>query len=388
MTYRPKSNTSCLNSQFSILNSLRAQGFEWVKSYSGEDVTSGVTTNQLIGSCVDSAGNLYILGEFSPQAQLCGTNLLPFEVIETSRPRWQGVVIAKLSPSGELLWHKAIYNGKQDCYASALRMVGDSNIMVMVTMGLPYNYGGGSYRNLYYLDTLLVGNDDYLMPTDSVSSSFYNAFISFDYDGNVTERHFVCVGFKDSNGNALTERFRIGIEYPDKLSAIPLSDRNFNIDSRGNIYVARRVHTDCMAGVQPCDTCETPYWSVDDGTIGTMQIVIDGTHYLTYHIQQPTVLWNQQILKFFPHFDSLIDAVYMFDSTLNYQRRTKKAQQINMLTTESSQEYYKYGDQLLSVASMGGKKSIIFFAYIIPNCLANCYWDRSNGILLRRLQLS
>ena len=106
-----------LNFQFSILNSLRAQGFEWVKTYTGEEVTSGVTTNQLKGSCVDLAGNIYILGEFSPQAQLCGTNLLPFEVIETSRPRWQGVVIAKLSPSGELLWHKAIYNGKQGCYA-------------------------------------------------------------------------------------------------------------------------------------------------------------------------------------------------------------------------------------------------------------------------------
>ncbi len=47
-----------LNSQFLILNSLRAQGFEWVKTYTGEEVTSGVTTNQLVGSCVDSAGNL------------------------------------------------------------------------------------------------------------------------------------------------------------------------------------------------------------------------------------------------------------------------------------------------------------------------------------------
>ena len=52
-----------LNFQFSILNSLRAQGFEWVKTYTGEEVTSGVTTNQLLGSCVDSAGNLYILRE-------------------------------------------------------------------------------------------------------------------------------------------------------------------------------------------------------------------------------------------------------------------------------------------------------------------------------------
>ena len=45
-----------------------AQGFEWVRTYTGEEITSGVTTNQLKGSCVDSADNLYILGEFSPQA--------------------------------------------------------------------------------------------------------------------------------------------------------------------------------------------------------------------------------------------------------------------------------------------------------------------------------
>ena len=72
-----------LNSQFLILNSLHAQHFDWVRTYTGQEVTSGVTTNQLVGSCVDSAGNLYILGEFSPQAQLCGERLLPMDVITT-----------------------------------------------------------------------------------------------------------------------------------------------------------------------------------------------------------------------------------------------------------------------------------------------------------------
>ena len=299
-----------------------SQHFDWVKTYTGEDVSTGSASNEIIGSCVDSAGNLYILGEFSPQAQLCGTNLLPFEVIETSRPRWQGVVIAKISPSGELLWHKAIYNGKYGCYAYALRMIGDSNIMAMVALRLPYNYGGNLYLNLYYLDTLLAGNDDYLIPTDSVSSNSYNAFITLDLNGNVTEQHLICVGFKDSNGNALTERFRLGEPYQDKLSAIPLSDRNFNIDSEGNIYVVRSVHTDRMVGVRPCDTCETPYWSVDDGTIGAMVIVVDGTYKLTYPIPYSTAMWNQQILKFSPHFNRLIDAIYMFDSTLGYTAST------------------------------------------------------------------
>ena len=77
-----------------------SQHFDWVKTYTGAEVTSGVTTNHLVGSCVDSAGNLYILGEFSPQAQLCGESLLPMDVITT--PLKSAVVIAKLSPSGEL----------------------------------------------------------------------------------------------------------------------------------------------------------------------------------------------------------------------------------------------------------------------------------------------
>ena len=296
--------------QLSIFNSLHAQGFEWVRTYTGQEVTSGVTTNQLLGSCVDSAGNLYILGEFSPQAQLCGTNLLPFEVIETSRPRWQGVVIAKLSPSGELLWHKAIYNGKQGCYAHALRMVGDSSIMAMVRFFLPYGSSASNYRNLYYLDTLLTGNDDYLMPTDSVTDDNITAFITFDFDGNAIERHLVCVGYLDSTGNELTGSDIRGPSAPDKLNVKPLSSESFNIDSEGNIYIIRSA-SDMVTGSRGT-------WRMDDGTISAMKIVVDGTHNLFYPIPYRTALWNQQIMKFSPHFDSLIDAVYMFDSALSY----------------------------------------------------------------------
>ena len=304
-----------LNSQFLILNSLRAQGFEWVMTYTGEEVTSGVTTNQLLGSCVDSAGNLYILGEFSPQAQLCGESLLPMDVITT--PIKSAVVIAKLSPSGDLLWHKAIYNGKESCYAYALRMVGDSSVMIMATLYLPRT---NLNRNLYYLDTLLTGNDDYLMPTDSVTSTNYTAFITFDLDGNAIERHLVCVGFKDSYGNDITDRFRMGGSsvYSDKLAARGLSYENFNVDSEGNIYVVRSVHMDNVIGALPCDTCERLTWSISDGTIGALKIVVDGTHNLFYPIPSRTALWNQQIMKFSPHFDSLLDAVYLFDSTLLY----------------------------------------------------------------------
>ena len=190
-------------------------------------------------------------------------------------------------------------------------MVGDSSIMAMVRFYLPYNSSASNYRNLYYLDTLLTGNDDYLMPTDSVSGTNYTAFITFDFDGNATERHLVSVGYLDSNGNALTNWTIFGTYYPDKLFVRPFSTESFNIDSEGNIYIIRAV-AERVIGSNDLE------WRLDDGTISALKIVVDGTHNLYYPIPYRTALWNRQILKFSPHFDSLIDAVYIFDSTLSY----------------------------------------------------------------------
>ena len=303
-----------------------AQGFEWVQTYTGPEITSGVTTNHLVGSCVDSAGNIYILGEFSPQAQLCGERLLPFDIITT--PIQKAVVIAKLSPSGDLLWHKAIYNGKVSCYAYALRMVGDSSIMAMVHFDIPYYWSHQESYDLYYLDTLLTGNSDYLMPRDSVGRR-QNGFITFDFDGNVTEQHFVCVGFTDSIGNVLTPRFMRGADL-DQMSTNFLSGESFNIDNEGNIYVIRSVHADYIIGPYDPNADEYNMWRVDDGTIGALRIAVDGTHFLKYEIPHPTALWNQQILKFSPHFDSLLGAVYMFDSTTNLQCGTITVNSFNV----------------------------------------------------------
>jgi len=286
-----------------------AQGFEWVSSYTGPEIrSSDDATNRIIGSCVDSSGNTYILGEFSPQAFFCGERLLPFDIITT--PIHKAVVIAKLSPSGDLLWHKAIYNGRFSCYAHALRMVGDSSIMAMVRFYLPNNSSVVNYRDLYYLDTLLTGNDD-LMPTDSLDDDNNTAFITLDFDGNAIERHLLRVGWLDSNGNALTINVTSNSSNSNKLKTDPFSTESFNIDSEGNIYIIRAV-AERVIGSNDLE------WRLDDGTISALKIVVDGTHNLYYPIPYRTALWNQQILKFSPHFDSLIDAVYIFDSTLPY----------------------------------------------------------------------
>ena len=55
-------------------------------------------------------------------------------------------------------------------------------------------------------------------------------------------------------------------------------------------------------------------FSIDDGTIATYKIMVDGSHPLLYPLEQPSALWNQQILKFSPHFDSLIESTFVFET--------------------------------------------------------------------------
>lgn len=284
-----------------------AQRFDWVKTYTGPDI-SDMTTNKIVGSCVDNEGNLYILGEFSPQAQLCGVDLLPHEIITT--PLRRAVLIAKLSPQGVLLWHKAIY-GTNSSYAKGLRQLNDTSFMIMTSLTLPYDLGYGQYNNLFYLDTLLTGNSNHLMPTDSIGEFTVNAFITFNMAGNVIEQHFLCVGWQDTNGNTLTPQF-FGQSTMEKMFCRVLSSETFITDYDGNIYVLR-TSNDYEVNVSTGQE-----WSIVDGTIGALKIMVDGEHPLFYHPDQRSARWNQQILKFAPHFDSLLSAVYVFDSTHNH----------------------------------------------------------------------
>ena len=79
-----------------------------------------------------------------------------------------------------------------------------------------------------------------------------------------------------------------------------------------------RYSSDAVYGQYNHSTNDVSWWRIDEGTIGALKIVVDGTHNIFYPIPYPTSTGNQQILKFSPHFDSLIDAVYVFDSALTY----------------------------------------------------------------------
>ena len=290
--------------------SLTAQGqrFDWVRTYTGPDASSGCT-NKIVGSCVDSEGNYYFLGECSPYAQLCGVRILPDSIITT--PIYPAVVIAKISPQGTLMWHKAIYGpNTAGAYPCALRQLGDTAFMVQAYFDLPYEvyaYGSRNYRDLYYLDTLIPGNNSYPMPVDSVVREVPTAFITFGYDGHVIEQHFLCVGWQDSTGRILTPRIS-GMSHirQDAMHCLPLSNKTFVTDSVGNIYVLRNA--------QDYYGRDTNQWSIMDGSITALKILVDGVHPLYCHTQRSSYN-NLQILKFSPHFDSILATTYVFDST-------------------------------------------------------------------------
>ncbi|MBQ9473333.1 MAG: T9SS type A sorting domain-containing protein [Bacteroidales bacterium] len=290
------------------------QDFEWVRTYTGSDLQNmDWPVNDIKGSFVDAQGNIYIVGNISSDGSILGVDLLPQGVF-SNRPSCS-VVVAKISPQGQLVWHKAIYHSLKDQYALSLCRMGDTAFMVMLIF-CPMDYRSGEY--IYYLDTLITTADTgFFLPqfaTRRIGAA--NMFLTFDLDGNVLERHILEVGYKDSSGQDVT--FRISDPccpyiFPnlDALSTTGLTGETFAVDHDGNIYVARHSFDRKNINV----TTDSFYTiSCSDGSISALKIMVDGRDSLVYPLTQRTPLWNQQILKFAPHFDSLLGGVYLYDT--------------------------------------------------------------------------
>ena len=294
--------TLCIAFAFSA----KAQDFDWVQTFSGPKLNQD-EIHRPVSSVTDAEGNLYLLGHFTPGAHIGNTELLPI----TGANR-MCVWIAKFTPSGELAWHKAIYSREYNSYAYDIRKTGDSAIMVMVWHTLPYYYSNVSQNPVYYLDTLLTTTGD-LMNTDSIGGFSVTAFITLDYDGHVKERHFLQMAYVDSTGTTLRMGNTSGTPGDNRIytSIEPFSSEMFNLDEEGNIYVCRRA-----ADVYEYFTAEGEYsrLSVENGGIGALRILVDGERSLYYTPSYQSNWMNQQILKFSPHFDTLLDAFYVFDS--------------------------------------------------------------------------
>lgn len=271
---------------------LHAQGhFDWVKNYNGvPDYNHRTDINAIVGSVADSDGNLYILGEFTPGAQIDGTDLLPFAPYGIDC-NTKSVVIAKLSPDGQLLWHKSIHtNYGSTTHGRGIQIVGDTSIVCMVML----SRAGARPRNYaYFLDTLFYETNDFAFPTDSVNGGMFLAYMEFGFDGHLKEKHFLSSACIYADGTVMRTSSSL---YRDA----GFTCEAFTIDGDGNIIMAHPVSTGS--------------YFFDDSTFWGYRLLIDGGE---KHFDVPvpafTSASNRQIIKFSPHFTNILHQQFLFE---------------------------------------------------------------------------
>jgi len=295
---------------------VKAQGFgddtdpskmhlDWLKYYHGfrdDELRSGIVRME-----TDNAGNLYLMGRFTTDAAIDGDYFIPADYQPISSDN--NLFVAKLSSDGTMLWHKALYKGEYPNEGSirpiGMRLVGDSVLMLMAGFSLPQS---GFHNRLYYLDTMLFDNNGYPFATDSSSSWEADGLIYLDpNDGSLLEHHFLQRALIDTAGNI--------VRYTSNSAWLTASVYvgDFDVDSYGNIFMARRAYDEVLV---VCDTCVNRLRMVSpqEGSIGGIRLVVDGTRYIDYPLPYATGSWNLQLLKFAPHLDTLLDATYVVRS--------------------------------------------------------------------------
>ena len=272
------------------LFSAHAQHFDWAKGFNG----------LVVGSVADADGNLYILSRFGINSTWDGERILPM-VPYGILPDNINTLIAKISPSGEMLWKKVIHaNNGSDVIPYDIKPMGDTAFACLVNVPLPTN---GNY--CYFLDTLLPTWSDYPIPltAETTTCATFTAYLVFDFAGQVLEQHFIQVSYIDTTGNDFVFTYSQP-NMPDKLFSYPLTNPSFDIDANGDIYICRQAedHYGDMISVEEGSAIGLRFW-VDRQCVGTVY-VNDGHH----------PRWVPQLLKFSPHLASLLDSRYVFES--------------------------------------------------------------------------
>ena len=270
-----------------------AQRFEWAKGY---DV--GIDNHVIQGAISDSIGNIYILGIVDDFSEWDGVDLTP--IIPQGKDVSSNVVIAKISPEGDMLWKKIIAsNNHLNAIPYDIRKNGDTAFSCMVTFSLPTNI-----NYTYYLDTFLYGYSDYPLPitVENISNTRVTALITFDFRGNVKEQHFLEVSYIDTAGNDIMVSGGI---YPDMVRRFNFELASFDIDTEGNIFISRKAQDNW------------PGMSTMDGTAIGMKFWVDrelaGTVYVNDRLHGPN---ETQIMKFSPHLDTLIASRYIMQKCM------------------------------------------------------------------------
>ncbi len=279
---------------------LHAQGhFDWVKSYEGSNTSHD---NTIVGKDVDSEGNIYIIGHFTPGAQINGVGLLPMTPYGI-QCNTQCVIIAKLSSQGDLLWHKAIHaNRDEHSRAIGIKCIGDSSIVCMADFTTPT-----SIQYLYLLDSLYttVDTSSSTLSANTLMGGTLTGYFKFSTSGELQEKHLLTITYVDSLGqDIMGDRAYAGAPYSSLYYNSTLAIQRFTIDQDANI-ILDRITNDRMT----LNGIET---SVANGGISGIKILVDSCHHqLVLQNVMPFKEGNNQLIKVSPHFDSVMADNYL-----------------------------------------------------------------------------
>ena len=290
----------------------QAQYFDWVKTYQST-YSSGISPdndNMVVDMATDSRGNIYFIGCCVRGAAINGEELLAEVNHYEPSHNHKSLCIVKMSPSGEMLWHKAISSWDGNLYFGNIQVVGDSAVVCYV----PFSVNGVN-SPVYWIDSL-VQYPNWFVPTDSICT-YGNALLTFDLEGDLKEQHFLHVGVLDTLGVPVARNSVVATSY--------LWDGSMYVDSDGNVILGVGCNHEQAWRPYWCDTCETPSWksieySVENGGVGAVRIMVDGTRSLFYYPENRPIKTNAKLLKFSPHFDSLLEVRYLMQARLDSPR--------------------------------------------------------------------
>ena len=296
-----------LNSQFLILNSLHAQHFDWVKDIDGY-AQDAYNFNNVTGSMTDHDGNLYVCGYYGWGADF-------YDIQLPSVGSVGGGFVAKLSPDGEVLWHKEVY-GHGGGWVSHMANLGDTALMVCHYNVAPD--GPNKYADIF--GTRYTGNEyaNLVDWKDSIRlwGRHFLGFTTFDLDGNIIEQHYLVQFYLDSLGNLFT-----GDVFGNDFDSIYTPAERYElldmaVDSDGNVILASITGNYQVGASRRCDTCDEPWqlYILDtwNGGVTGQRFYVDGQWVGDNLFDRPVHNWNIQLLKLNRNMDSVIFCKFMF----------------------------------------------------------------------------
>ena len=293
----------------------QAQRFDWAKGYGSSMANSGCSVQ---GSLTDSAGNLYILGQYRFDSRW------EDEYIRPPAPYFDteilNLLIAKITPDGTMAWKKVVQSSDNNTYAHDIKPLGDTGFAVLFqsTISIP----GSEY--LYWLDSLHYSDyyplNCYQYPDRRFSDVLYNAWLAFDFDGNVKEQYIIQLSGVDTGGNDIMWQ-----PYPNRPDSLlwmvmkPMQRPSFDVDSAGNIYICRDASDRIGAS--------THYYQPGD-SLAAIKVWVNHREVGMFPVEKKPE-WVPHLLKFAPHFDTLLNSRYVIQETGNASCNIKNHLKIN-----------------------------------------------------------